>query len=92
MQFFVQVVVQVGYVISTLSLVLFIIGICMRTNLLFDMFYMLRLNFAAAYLVAVVSMWVADLSPIAVLADRHSNIVISALQQYFFMVRMIIQL
>ena len=79
-----EIVANIGYGISIFSLLLFTIGIFIRKVLLTDMFYILRLNFAICYLIGLVSMWVADLTVDSILTNRHNNIAISALQQYWY--------
>ena len=77
-------VANIGYGLSVLSLILFTLGIIFKRVLLSDMFYILRLNFAISFLIGMVSMWIADLTMEGLLLDRHNNIAISALQQYWF--------
>ena len=79
-----EIVANVGYGLSILSLLLFTLGIIFKRTLLTDMFYILRLSFAVSYLVGLTSMWVADLTTETILEDRHNNIAISALQQYWY--------
>ena len=80
-----EIVANIGYGISVFSLLIFTIGILVRKVLLSDMFYVLRLNFGICYLMGLCSMWVADLTvDTVILTDRHNNIAISALQQYWY--------
>ena len=81
-----EIVANVGYGVSIFSLVLFTMGIIFKRSLLTDMFYILRLSFAGSYLVGLISMWVADLTMETILLDRHNNIAIAALQQYWYQV------
>ena len=77
---------NIGYGVSIFSLLIFTLGIIFKNTLLKDMFYILRLHFAGSYLIGLVSMWLADLTMDSILSDRHNNIAISALQQYWFQV------
>ena len=79
-----EIVANVGYGVSIFSLLLFTLGIVFKRTLLRDMFYILRLSFAGSYLVGLISMWIADLTTETILEDRHNNIAISALQQYWY--------
>ena len=79
-----EIVANIGNGISIFSLVIFIFGILIRKALLSDMFYILRLNFAICYLIGLIAMWIADLTNDTLLTDRHNNIAISALQQYWY--------
>ena len=65
-----EIVANVGYGLSILSLLLFTLGIVFKRTLLTDMFYILRLSFAVSYLVGLTSMWVADLTTETILEDH----------------------
>ena len=79
-------VANIGYGVSIFSLLLFTLGIMFKNVLMADMFYTLRLHFSGSYLIGLASMWVADLTLETLLLDRHNNIILSALQQYWYQV------
>jgi len=76
------VVKYIGYVLSIILLVVFIIVIFINP-LLWEMFHLLRCNTAFCFMVALICMFVAESEDIR--KNRHDNITISVFQQFWFL-------
>ena len=76
-----DIVCNVGYGLSLFSLVLFVVGILLRSEIRSDMFFILRCHFAIYLMVAIGAMVSADLMD---LNDRHLNMIISGIKYFSF--------